>query len=104
MLSIQNLSIEVWRYEGALQWWKNIYVTAIIPKTVVLIVLGTTTMLIQQLLSHFTQKDIFNELEKNMKEGCDITLDQSLRNIKAKKNLQKQPLTIHYIQFHFFKL
>lgn len=90
MLSIQNLSIEeVWHYKGALQQWNNIYVTAIIPTTVVLIVLGTTTILIQQLFSHFTQKDIFNELEKNMKEGCDITLDQSLRNIKAQKNFAK---------------
>jgi len=76
MLTTQNLSIEeVWRYEGALQWWKNVYVTAILPTTAVLILSGTVTLLSQQLFSHFTQKNVLSKLETNIKQACDITPD-----------------------------
>ena len=76
MLTTQNLSIEeVWQYEGALQWWKNVYVTAIIPATVILTLSGTITILSQKLFNRFTQKDTFSKLEKNIKQACDITPD-----------------------------
>ena len=76
MLTTQNLSIEeVWRYEGALQWWKNVYVTAIIPATAALTLSGTTTILSQKLFSRFAQKDPFNKLEKNIKQACQINPD-----------------------------
>ena len=75
MLTTQNLSIEeVWRYEGALQWWKNAYTTAIIPATAILTISGIATILSQQLRG-FSQKDALSKLEENIKQACKITPD-----------------------------
>jgi hypothetical protein len=66
----QNLSIEeVWRYEGALQRWKNVYATAIIPVTVVLTLSGIVILLRKQLPSRFVQKDALNKLEEKIKKA-----------------------------------
>lgn len=76
MLTTQNLSIEkVWLYEGALQWWKNVYVTAIIPGTAVLTLSGIASILSQQLFSRFAQKDALNKFEENIKQTCQMNPD-----------------------------
>jgi hypothetical protein len=49
----QDLSIEdVWRYEGALQWWENAYLTTIIPAIGLLVVSGIILMLGPRLLNY----------------------------------------------------
>ena len=54
----QNLSMEdVWHYEGARQWWENVYATAIIPATVVLIISGILIMLSPR-ISKYVKKDL----------------------------------------------
>jgi hypothetical protein len=41
MLTTQNLSMEeIWGYEGALQWWENAYLTAVIPTAGILTISG----------------------------------------------------------------
>ncbi len=41
MLTTQNLSMqEVWRYEGALQWWENAYFTVVLPVAGILTISG----------------------------------------------------------------
>ena len=76
MLTTQNLSAEeVWRYEGAVQWWKNVYMTAIIPATAVLTLSGIASILSQQLFSHFAPKNTLNKFEENLKQACQITPD-----------------------------
>ena len=76
MLTTQNLSIEeVWRYEGALQWWKNLYLTAIIPTTAVLTLSGIASILSQQLFSRFAQKDTLAKFEETLKQDCQINPD-----------------------------
>lgn len=63
MLATQNLSIEeVWLYEGALQWWQNIFTTTILPTTQILTTTGIATILTSQLLK-FAQKD--HQIKKN---------------------------------------
>jgi hypothetical protein len=45
MLTTQNLSMEeVWRYEGALQWWENAYFTAVLPAAGILTISGLGLM------------------------------------------------------------
>jgi hypothetical protein len=76
MLTNQNLSMEeIWRYEGALQWWKNTYETTIIPITSMLLILGAATLLRQKLLSTFTKEDILNKFEETLKKACQIDQD-----------------------------
>jgi hypothetical protein len=66
----QNLSIEeVWRYEGALQWWKNVYATAIIPVTAVLTLSGITLLLRQHLPSWFAQKRCIEQVRREDKKA-----------------------------------
>ena len=51
----QNLPIkEIWRIEGALQWWKNAYWTTILPMWGILTLSGTAIISNQQLI-RFTQ-------------------------------------------------
>lgn len=65
----QNLSMEeVWRYEGALKWWKVVYNTTILPATAILMVSGILTILRPKLLSIFVQKRALRKLEQNIKE------------------------------------
>jgi hypothetical protein len=46
LMLTQNLSIEdVWRYQGALQWWEDLYTTVTIPATSVLLVSGIVFIL-----------------------------------------------------------
>ena len=75
-LTTQNLSIdEIWRYEGALQWWKNVYMTAIIPATAVLALSGIASILSQQLFSRLAQKDTLTKFEETIKQSCQINPD-----------------------------
>jgi hypothetical protein len=47
-----RLSVEeIWMYNGALQWWKSIYASVIIPITLILALAGITTVFYSQLLS-----------------------------------------------------
>jgi hypothetical protein len=76
MLTNQNLNIEeIWRYEGALQWWKNTYVTTIIPITAILSILSAATLLHQKILSPFTKEPILNKFEETLKKACKIDQD-----------------------------
>jgi amino acid permease len=66
-----NLSIEeVWRYEGALNWWKTIYSTAIIPTTAILALSGMLSITSQRLISRFMQKDSLKNLEITLQQAC----------------------------------
>ena len=68
MLTTQLTIEEVWRYEGALQWWKNVYSTAIIPATVILISSGIAVLLSQQIPNQFSHKDALSRFEENIKK------------------------------------
>jgi len=73
ILATQDLRLEeVWRYEGALQWWKNAYVTTIFPATAILTISGIVTMLSPQLLSRFTKKNGLKKFEEIIKQSCQI--------------------------------
>lgn len=49
----QDLSIEdVWRYEGALQWWENAYLKTILPAIGLLVVSGIILMLGPRLVNY----------------------------------------------------
>jgi hypothetical protein len=72
----QNLSIEeVWLYEGALQWWKNFYTTAIIPVTAVLSLSGIALLLGQHLPSWFAQKRCIEQVGREDKKSPQINSD-----------------------------
>jgi hypothetical protein len=76
MLTTQNLSIdEIWRYEGALQWWKNTYQTTIIPITTILSISGVAMLLHQKILSPFTKEHTLNKFEETLKKACKIDQD-----------------------------
>jgi hypothetical protein len=72
----QNLSIEeVWRYEGALNWWKTVYSTVIIPTTVILAFSGMLSITGQRLFSRFMQKDSLKNFEVTLQQACKIDAD-----------------------------
>ena len=74
LLANQNIPIEeVWRAEGALQWWKNVYATAIIPATTILTLSGIAALLGPVLLGSFKQRIAFNKFENKLKEAYQIT-------------------------------
>ena len=72
----ENLPIEeVWRYEGALNWWKATYNTAIIPTTVILVISGMLSITSQHLISIVTQKDSLKNFEVTLQHACKIDTD-----------------------------
>jgi len=72
----QNLSIEeVWRYEGALNWWKTVYSTAIIPITSILALSGMLSITVQHLFSRVTQKESLKNFEVTLQQACKIDAD-----------------------------
>lgn len=69
----QNLSIEeMWRFDGALNWWQAIYSTIIIPSTIILVLSGILSMASQQILIRLTQKDAFDKFEVTLQQACKI--------------------------------
>ena len=69
----QNLPIEeVWRFEGALNWWQAIYSTIIIPTTIILVLSGILSMMSQQIFRRLTQKDAFDKFEVTLQQACKI--------------------------------
>jgi hypothetical protein len=73
ILSNQNVRVEeVWRAEGALQWWNNTYSTIIAPATSILTLIGITTILSPKLLHSFKQKNTFNKFEKELQKACKV--------------------------------
>jgi hypothetical protein len=72
----QNLSIEeVWRYEGALNWWKATYNTAIIPTTAILALSGMLSITGQSLFSRLIQKNSLKNFEVTLQQACKIDTD-----------------------------
>ena len=58
MLANESLSVEeVWRFEGALQWWRKTYVTVTLPVSVFLLISGIATLMSQFLLSVLEDMD-----------------------------------------------
>jgi len=58
MLVNESLSVEeVWRFEGALQWWRKTYVTVTLPVSVFLLISGIATLMSQFLLSVLEDMD-----------------------------------------------
>jgi len=46
LLSSPALSMEeTWRYEGALQWWRNTYATAVLPLASIMITVGAISLI-----------------------------------------------------------
>ena len=75
MLTQKNLPIEeVWRYNGALNWWKAAYNTAIIPTTAILVLFGMLSITGQHLFSRLTQ-DPLNNFEVTLQQACKIDTD-----------------------------
>jgi hypothetical protein len=70
MLTTQLSIEEVWRYEGALQWWKAAYNTAIIPATAILSFSGIAALLSKPILNNFRQKDVMSRFEQKIKKTC----------------------------------
>ena len=69
----QKLPIEeIWRFEGALNWWQTIYSTIIIPTTIILVLSGLLSMASQQIFVRLTQKDAFDKFEVSLQEACKI--------------------------------
>ena len=69
----QNLPLEeMWRFEGALNWWKTVYSTVIVPITAILVFLGILSMASQQLRSRLTKKDTFDKFEVSLQKACKI--------------------------------
>jgi len=60
---------QVWRAQGALQWWQNFYSTTIIPATTILILSGIATILVPQLNTRVTQRIGFSKFEKELEEA-----------------------------------
>ena len=76
MLANESLSVEeVWRFEGALQWWRKTYFTVTLPVTVFLTLSGIASILSQQLFSRFAQKGVLNKFEETLKQACQINPD-----------------------------
>ena len=72
----QNLAIEeVWRYEGALNWWKAAYNTAIIPTTAILALSGMLSIKGQSLFSRLIQKDLLKNFEVTLQQASKIDTD-----------------------------
>ena len=81
----QDLPIkEVWRYEGALQWWKNAYWTIILPMWGILTISGTAIISNQQLIG-FAQKLASKTLRPTFFEK---------EAISSKDNTRKKPAMI----------
>ena len=79
MLANQNLSIEeVWAYEGALQWWKNAYVTAILPTTGILTISGIATLITPQLFG-FAQKITLKKPELTLVEEKAVSRNDNVK-------------------------
>jgi hypothetical protein len=72
-----NLAIEqIWAVEGALEWWKNVYVTVIIPLIGILITSGIIALL-SPLILRFEHRVLFRKV-RNKHEI--ITLDRFLKS------------------------
>jgi hypothetical protein len=68
MLTTQNLSIEeVWRYEGALQWWRKAYITAILPTTGILTITGIALISTPKILG-FVKESTLRKLDSTSVE------------------------------------
>jgi len=79
----QNLNLEIeqiWAVEGALGWWKNVYVTVIIPLTGILITSGVIA-LFSPLILRFEHRFLFRKV-RNKQEI--ITLDKFLKSRDSK--------------------
>lgn len=74
LLANQNTPIEqVWRVQGALQWWKNVYSTTVIPATIILTLSGIATLLNPQLLTNVQRKIAFNQFKEKFEESLKKT-------------------------------
>jgi len=75
VIANQNTPIEqVWRAQGALQWWENFYSTTVIPATTILILSGIATMLSPQLHTSFNQQSGFNQFKEKLEEALKKTM------------------------------
>ncbi len=66
---------EVWRYEGALNWWKAFYQTIIIPTTSILSIVGIVSITSQHLIHRLTNKDPLNKFMVSLQQACEIDQD-----------------------------
>ena len=61
MLTTQLSIEEVWRYEGAIKWWKNAYVIVVLPIIGILTISGIGLMLSARIVD-FIQKGALRKL------------------------------------------
>ena len=79
MLATQDLGVEeVWLYEGALQWWKNAYWTAILPTWGILTISGIATILSPQLRG-FAQKVTLKKPELTLVEEKAVSRNDNVK-------------------------
>jgi len=101
-LSTQKLSVEeFWRYDGALQWWKNAYWTVIFPMWGILTLSGITIMISPQ-FPRFAQNfvarthglNVFGKevvsMRDNIKEEPTAVLQNLLREEVTLKKVEKK--------------
>jgi len=67
---------EIWAYEGSLKWWKNVYVTTIIPLIGILTTSGIVVIVTPSLLQ--LKQNVFFKRVRN-KSGT-LTLDRFLQS------------------------
>jgi len=72
ILASSSLTIqEVWRYEGALQYWKTAYSIIITPTTVIFVTTGLITMISPKLARSLNKRSVISEFEKNLQQNIE---------------------------------
>ena len=73
VLTNQNAMMDdLWRAEGAIQWWSNVYATIIVPATTILAVTGIATILSPRLFVMCKRKYVLNNFEKELQKACNV--------------------------------
>ena len=73
ILMNQNSTMEqIWKAEGALQWWTNFYPTTAISVTAVLTLSGIAIILSPKLIGLKKQETVLNQFEKSIQDACQL--------------------------------
>lgn len=91
MLTTQLSIEEVWRYEGALQWWKNAYVTVVLPTIGILTISGIGLVSSARILD-FVQKGALRKLGSTSVEGETFSSEDKVKEEPRVHAKQKNKL------------
>ena len=67
---------QLWNYEGSLNWWRNVYVTLILPLTAVFISIGGIILASQPLLTAMQHKKALKTFSENVKNASTENYNQ----------------------------